>query len=514
MPKKIFLILLTFLILPSFNSCRKIPSLNVICFGNSITNGAGVNYSWVTILDHKYPEFYFINEGRNGRRTSDKEELLPVLDKYSDINYFLIFLGVNDLKDGNDSMVNSCVKNIRWMINQIKEKNADINIAIFSPCKINLEEMSEINVEKKYNKNTQISLIKIDSLYRQLAEEESVEFISLLNSVSPANYTDGLHPDETGQHEIAETVYASLKLKGEIPRDNSYNLYNTQKKLEKNYPFIKPVFYKELKNIKEERNVIYKKINSRNLHLDLFYPFEKKINFPAVVLVHGGGWRTGDKTLLVPMAQQLASKGFITAAIEYRLSVEAHYPAAVYDIKDAVRWLRKNSKKYNIDTNKIAIYGSSAGGHLAALVGTTNDIEKFDINYNDFFSSKVNAIIDVDGVVDFFGENSEELYKSSGKPSAAHLWFGASPDDNPEIWHEASPVNYVNKNTSPVLFINSSISRFQAGQSAMIDSLKKYNVYYESHTIENTPHSFWLFHPWFDDTFNYTLNFLKKIYKD
>ncbi len=296
-------------------------------------------------------------------------------------------------------------------------------------------------------------------------------------------------------------------------RDTSYTLYSASEKMHEKFPDAKLVLSKLSSNVKEEKNIVYAKAGERKLHLDIFYPnYETKKMFPGIVLVHGGAWRTGDRSMIIPMAQQLAAKGFVTIAIEYRLSIEALYPAAVYDIKASIRWMRTNAKKYKIDPKKIAIYGTSAGGHLAALIGTTNGNKKFEGSEgNNNFSSDVQAIVDVDGVVDFYGKGSEELYKKSGKPSAAHLWFGVSPKENPKIWEEAGPINHTDKNTPPILFINSGQDRFHAGRDEMIKKLDSYKIYSEVHTLKGTIHTFWFFEPWFNKTFDYTLKFLNRI---
>ena len=183
----------------------------VVCFGDSITYGAKVNqHSWVYFLTQKHKDVDFINAGRSGRKTSDKEELIPVLKKYSDADYFLIFLGVNDLKNGNDSMVNRCVENIQWMINEIQQANNKTKIVILAPTDINLKTMNEINVKKKYNENTKASLVKLEKKYSELATQDSLGFISLLKTVSPPNYVDGLHPDTTGQKQITKAVWEGL----------------------------------------------------------------------------------------------------------------------------------------------------------------------------------------------------------------------------------------------------------------------------------------------------------------
>jgi acyl-CoA thioesterase I len=190
---------------------RNLPE-QVVCFGDSITYGAQVNdHSWVYFLSKEHPDIDFVNAGRSGRKTSDKEELLPVLKKYPNANDYLIFLGVNDLKNGNDSMVNSCIENIQWMINEIRKVNSDAIIVILAPSDINLQMMNEINKSKKYNENTKRSLYKLEKRYKELAKAQHLAFISLLHVVSKPNYADGLHPDIAGQKEIANAVWNGLK---------------------------------------------------------------------------------------------------------------------------------------------------------------------------------------------------------------------------------------------------------------------------------------------------------------
>jgi acyl-CoA thioesterase-1 len=184
----------------------------VVCFGDSITYGAKVDgRSWVYFLTRDHPDIDFVNAGRSGRKTSDKEELLPVLKKYPNANNYLIFLGVNDLKNGNDSMVNSCVENVQWMINEIKKVSSKAKIVILAPIDISLQTMDEININKKYNENTEQSLYKLGKRYKQLAGEQHLEFISLLNAVSKSKYVDGVHPNVEGQQEIAKAVWKGLK---------------------------------------------------------------------------------------------------------------------------------------------------------------------------------------------------------------------------------------------------------------------------------------------------------------
>lgn len=304
----------------------------------------------------------------------------------------------------------------------------------------------------------------------------------------------------------------------EIPRDTTYSIARVHRQIKKDYPYIIPVKDSLPLGVVALKDIVYTTIpettfGKRNLHLDLFRP-EKNGKYPALIMIFGGGWRSGNKSMEVPMAQQIAAKGYVTACIEYRLSPEALYPAAIYDIKAAIRFLRTNAKKFNLDQGKIAISGCSAGGQLAALVGMTSEIKKFDgVEGNSNVSAKVQAIIDIDGILDFTDPNESAKDDNPEKRSAGAYWFGATFKEAPEKWVEASPLIYAGKDTPPILFVNSAQPRFHAGRDSVISILNKHGIYSEIHTIPDTPHSFWLFHPWFTPTVNYMVGFLDKILK-
>lgn len=303
-----------------------------------------------------------------------------------------------------------------------------------------------------------------------------------------------------------------------IPRDTSYTSYQTWLKLKNEYPEIKIVRAKLPSGVIPMQDVVYATLpktifGKRDLHLDLFRP-EKSGKYPALIMIFGGGWRSGNKSMDIPMAQQIAAKGYVTACIEYRLSPEALYPAAIYDIKAAIRFLRKNANKFNIDPGKMAISGCSAGGQLAALVGMTSEIRKFDGDEgNSKISAKVQAIIDIDGILDFTDPNESAKDDNPERRSAGAYWFGATFKEAPEKWIEASPLIYAGKDTPPILFVNSAQPRFHAGRDSVIAILNKHSIYSEVRTIPNTPHSFWLFHPWFEPTVDQMVGFLDKTLK-
>jgi len=293
--------------------------------------------------------------------------------------------------------------------------------------------------------------------------------------------------------------------------DTSYSLYSAYAGTIKSNPEARLVQEQPFDAGKEE-GVVYCNIGNRKLLLDVFYPMRKlTTKRTAVIIIHGGGWRTGNRTLHYPLAQRLAALGYVCFTPEYRLSTEALYPAGVFDIKSAIRWVRKNAVKYDIDENKIAIAGHSAGGELAAMMGATNDIKEFEGDgCNKNISSRANAVIDMDGLVAFIHSESGEG-DDSKRTSAATNWFGYSKIENPELWKQGSPLTHVGPHAPPTLFINSNVARMHAGRDDYIKILDEYNIYTEIKTFD-APHSFVLFEPWFTPVLYATHSFLKKVF--
>lgn len=288
--------------------------------------------------------------------------------------------------------------------------------------------------------------------------------------------------------------------------DTSYTIKSTYTKLIKHYPFITIAEAQKSKVVKGIYDIVYNKENNRALHLDAFINKKQKLN-PAVIMIHGGGWKSGNKSQMQVLGQDIASKGYSCFAIEYRLSLEAKYPQAIYDVKNAIKFIKDNAKRFHVDPNKIAILGCSSGGQMAALIGTTNNNLTLEDTLNISKSTAtVQAIIDIDGILAFKHPESEE-----GQMAA--FWLNGTYEENPKNWENASALTHTNKNTPPILFVNSSFNRFHAGRDDMIAILNQNKIYNEVRTIQNSPHSFWFFNPWFEETVQYTTQFLATIFK-
>ena len=290
-------------------------------------------------------------------------------------------------------------------------------------------------------------------------------------------------------------------------KDTSFTLNGTFIKEQKKRPFITIASPKPTSKILIKKDVLFRTIGERQLLLDVYYPKNTHKTKPAVLLIFGGGWKSGDKSQNEAMATELANRGYVAVSAEYRLTPEAQYPAAVYDLKAAVKWMKANFKTYGIDTNKIAALGVSAGGQLAALLGTTNDNRHFeDTTGGKQPSSNINAAIDIDGILAFH-------HPESGEGKVAAQWLGGTYEEKPELWKEASALEHINQQTVPILFLNSSNLRFHAGRDDVIRKLDSLHIYSEVHTFPDTPHPFWFFNPWFHPMMDYIVGFLHKLFK-
>lgn len=294
-------------------------------------------------------------------------------------------------------------------------------------------------------------------------------------------------------------------------RDTSFTTNSALLKVLPNYPDVRIVQPEISKEIESRYDIVYKEIGARKLHLDLFKKREIG-KAPCVLIIHGGGWASGEKKMEWPMATMLAKNGFVAATIEYRLSPEAQYPAAVEDINSAIQWIKNNSHSIGMDKRKIALLGVSAGAHLATLIALSNSKEAKSKKVLDEGKKLVQAIINMDGVVDFTDPVESGKDQDINKPSAGKKWLGYSIKENPEIWAQVSPINYLTDAAPPIIFINSSNERYHAGRERLISFYNKNKIYNEVHTISKTPHPFWLFHPWFEDVSKIVLNFLKKVF--
>jgi acetyl esterase/lipase len=294
--------------------------------------------------------------------------------------------------------------------------------------------------------------------------------------------------------------------------ENTYTAENTYARELANFPFIEVASRVVPPEVEAHYNLTYVTYDKRALQLDLFRPAAAIDSRSAVVLVHGGGWRSGYRENLVPLAIALAQRGYIAATISYRLAPEAQYPAAIHDVKAAVRWVRSHAELYGIDPERIAIGGSSAGGQIASLVGVTNGVERFDPQaQRSSVSSAVQVILNIDGLSDFTSEEARKHEDDPSRdPSSAGSWFGGRYAEKRELWHDASPTYYVHADMPPILYLNSARERFGVGRDEMIEKMKPLGIPYQVTILPETPHTYWLFDPWLQPAAGIIADFLDR----
>ena len=298
---------------------------------------------------------------------------------------------------------------------------------------------------------------------------------------------------------------------GAQPAPESYTAETTYAKLLRQYPFIQVASSEVPASVEARRGITYASHGGRELQLDLYLPKARAgKKLPGVVFVHGGGWRTGLRANLAPLATRMAERGYVAATVSYRLAGEALYPAAIHDVKAALRWMRSHAAIYGIDPRRIAVAGGSAGGQIASLVGVTNGIDHFDPGAAPgAVSSAAQAIVNIDGLSDFTSEAARRYEDDPAKQhSAAGAWFGGRYAEKEALWREASPTFYVNQQTPPILFIGSAQPRFAVGREEMIGKMDALGVPSRVVLLAGTPHSFWLFEPWIGPTVEATARFL------
>jgi acetyl esterase/lipase len=203
--------------------------------------------------------------------------------------------------------------------------------------------------------------------------------------------------------------------------------------------------------VRVERDLVYGKGGDTDLQLDLAMPKDGDGPFPAIVCIHGGGWRGGNRQNLAKTIEVLAGRGYVAATISYRLVPKATFPAQIEDSKAAVRWLRANAKKYKVDPDHIGAVGYSAGGHLCCLLGVTSKGDRLEgKGGNAEQSSQVQAVVSFFGPTDF----TERTWNATVEKDILAPFLGGAFEDKRDNYKKASPVSYVRKSAPPFLFFH------------------------------------------------------------
>lgn len=214
-----------------------------------------------------------------------------------------------------------------------------------------------------------------------------------------------------------------------------------------------------------EPDVVYGRVGDVELMLNLALPGQDRGPAPAVLVIHGGAWAGGHRTVHDDLTWKFAQRGYVSATISYRLAPKFLFPAQVEDAKCAVRFLRAHAEKYGIIPDRIGAVGMSAGAHLAMMLGTMERSDGFEGEGGwPEHSSKVDAVVSFAGPTDLaaedFGETSRNLLKQ---------FIGGTRDDKLETYRQASPITYVSAGDAPMLL-------FQGTRDPLIPNTQAYKM--------------------------------------
>lgn len=237
-------------------------------------------------------------------------------------------------------------------------------------------------------------------------------------------------------------------------------------------------------------NIPYNNDTLRKHLLDIYLPAHTKEEFPLVVFIHGGGWIGNDKyadmSYMPNTVNAMLESGFAVASIDYRFAMQAVFPAILQDCNKAVSFLFDNASKYQIDNKRIALMGFSAGGHLASLMGTSQNNKISNLYFSGSYRPfKYKAVVDFYGPVDLVLLPGNEDAKS---PEA--LLIGAAPLTRPDLAKAASPITYIDKNDPPFIIFHGEKDNIVSNKQSKLFSawLNHFGVKNELTIVKDAPH--------------------------
>jgi acetyl esterase/lipase len=252
-----------------------------------------------------------------------------------------------------------------------------------------------------------------------------------------------------------------------------------------------PVFAQETvpAGVEFEKNIEYSNPDDQHLQLNMARPKDGAGPFPAVICIHGGGFRAGTRESFNGLCLQLAERGYVALTVSYRLAPKYQFPAAVYDVKAAVRWMRANAEKYQIDPDRIGTTGGSAGGHLAQFLGVTSGVSKFEGDGgNAEYSSSVKCVVNFYGPSDF----TKSYDASVDAKDVLPLFLGGNLEQERHRHIESSPLYWVTPEAAPTLFVHGTKDAYVAHEQAewIVERMKAADVEATLMTIEDGDHGF------------------------
>jgi len=225
---------------------------------------------------------------------------------------------------------------------------------------------------------------------------------------------------------------------------------------------------------------------------DVYRPETDQI-LPGVLLIHGGGWTSGSKEAIRPIARALAARGWVVVNTSYRLATQAPFPAAVHDVKATVRWMRAHAGEWRLDASKIGAVGGSAGGHLAGMIATTADrtVEEENAPFSSSSSALQAAVL--------MGAGVDQLARAleSPKPIQSHLlFFGGTVTEQREHYLQGSPFHQLTATCPPLLFLDGENDTPGQRYLTMRQRMDELKVPHELTVIEGCDHGQWGKAPW------------------
>ena len=238
-----------------------------------------------------------------------------------------------------------------------------------------------------------------------------------------------------------------------------------------------------------EKNIEYSNPDDQHLQLNVARPKDGVGPFPAVICIHGGGFRAGTRESYNGLCLQLAERGYVAVTVSYRLAPKFQFPAAVHDVKAAVRWMRANAEKYQMDPDRIGTTGGSAGGHLAQFLGVTSGVKRFEGDGgNAEYSSQVKCVVNFYGPSDF----TKSYDASVDAKDVLPLFLGGNLEQERHRHIESSPLYWVTPEAAPTLFVHGTKDAYVAHEQAewIVERMKAADVEATLMTIEDGDHGF------------------------
>ena len=237
------------------------------------------------------------------------------------------------------------------------------------------------------------------------------------------------------------------------------------------------------------KDIEFASVNGKSLKLDLYLPANPK-GSSLVVWIHGGGWRAGSKNACY--ISWLSQYGYTVASISYRFTDVAQFPAQLHDCKGAVRWLRAHAGDYGYQVDRIAVSGASAGGHLAALMGTTGGMKKLEGTVAGHLdqSSRVQAVADYYGATDFVLRSKTQPSRANKEGSVVYNLLGGGADEKVKLAKQASAAYHVSKDDPPFLIFHGDMdTTVLLDQSQAIEKVyKQAGLPVKLHVLEGSGH--------------------------